>query len=82
MQIKFKIKNICESKKIGIRLLSKLSGVSVGTIQIIFKEAMAGNTSFVNIVKISKALEVPLEELYEEVNTDITDSSQWIVFFC
>ncbi len=65
MQIKFKIKDICKSKKIGIRLLSQLSGVSVGTIQVVFKDGIAGNTSFVNIVKISKALESPLEELYE-----------------
>lgn len=76
MQIKFKIKNICESKNIGIRLLSKLSGVSVGTIQVIFKDGIAGNTSFVNIVKIAKALELPVEELYEEINMNITDSSQ------
>lgn len=68
MRIKFKIKDICKSKKIGIRLLSKLSGVSVGTIQIIFKEGMAGNTSFVNILKIAKALELSVEELYEEMN--------------
>lgn len=67
MRIKFKIKDICKGKKIGIRLLSKLSGVSVGTIQVIFKEGMAGNTSFVNILKIAKALEVPLGELYEEI---------------
>ncbi len=65
MKIKFKIKQICQERHIGIRELSKISGVSIGSIQVIFKNEIAGNTSFVSVLKLAKALEINVAELYE-----------------
>ncbi len=64
MKIKFKLKKIRESKKISYRKLALLSNVSTRTIVDIELSA-AQQVPLMTLLKLAKALEVKLEELYE-----------------
>ncbi len=72
--VKYKIKELRLARGLSLEMLSKLCGLNKSTIQEI--EIHKTKPKFESILKIAKALEVALEELYEEINTDITDSSQ------
>lgn len=64
--VKYKIKELRLKKGLSLEQLSKLCGLSKSTIQEI--EVYKTKPKFESILKIAKALEVPLEELYEEMN--------------
>lgn len=64
MIIEYLIKEIREAKGLTLRQLSKKTGISNGYLSEI--ENNAKNPSFINMVLISKALNVDLKELYKE----------------
>ncbi|MHA4987857.1 helix-turn-helix domain-containing protein [Cetobacterium somerae] len=66
MQIRWKIKEIRKEKGISQLGLSKLSGVcksNIGAIEI----GVIKKPSFIDILRIAKALKIEINELYEEV---------------
>jgi DNA-binding helix-turn-helix protein len=67
VKIIWKIKEIRDKKGISQLKLSSISGVcksNIGAIEI----GVIKKPSFIDILRISKALEVDINELYEEIN--------------
>lgn len=64
--VKYKIKKLRLEKGLSLEMLSKLCGLSKSTIHEI--EIYKTKPKFESILKIAKALEVPLEEIYEEMS--------------
>jgi len=66
MKLKFKIKEYRDNMGISQGKLSKLSGVcksNIGAIEI----GVIKKPSFIDILKLSRALEVNIYDLYEEI---------------
>lgn len=66
MKIRYKIKEIRTDRNLSLEQLTKMSGLNKSTIQEI--EIHKTKPKFESILKIAKALKVPLEELYEEMS--------------
>lgn len=66
MKLKFKIKEHRENRGISQGKLSKISGVcksNIGAIEI----GVIKKPSFIDILRISKALKIEIQNLYEEI---------------
>lgn len=48
--------------------LSRLSGVSYSTILFLLN-GKTGNSSFSTVVRVCKALDIPIEEVYQDANS-------------
>lgn len=66
MRIEYLIKEVREKQGITLRELSKRTGISNGYLSEV--ENNQKNPSFFNMIIISKALKVQLEELYRIIN--------------
>lgn len=65
MQIEWKIKEIRKRKKISQLELARLSGVCKSNISAI-ETGIIKKPSFIDILRLSKILEVEIKELYDE----------------
>jgi DNA-binding Xre family transcriptional regulator len=64
--IRLKVKEVAEQKKISMTRLSRIADINYKTIRALFSDPYR-DVAYSTLLKLSRALEVPLEALVEDV---------------